>query len=454
MVFMALVTQQPGTPAEPGERTVAVLPADPLLARLISESLSAVPELSRAEATVRAELERVPQAGAWPDPMLEVGVQNMGFTSLEIGHDPMSYASVMGSQTVPWPGKPRLRRELAELDAAQAREAVTRVRLTTEADVRRAYVEALLVRDRLALLERLETLWQKSLGVARARYEAGEGAQSDVLRSQLELNRIKLRRFGLRAGERRAVQALNRLRGRPLDERLETLLHVRELPAPRSLAGLFSVERALAETPELALARLSVARADKAASLAETSSLPDLTVGAGVMVRGPVPPMWVLTVGGPLPVFSATKQTRQVAETRARVGAARAGLSETEQRVRLRSEDRRAAHDALLETIDLYDEGLLAQSAATTESTLAQYQVGKVSFAAVLEANAGFIADEEGHLEALAAAHRLLIAEAELSLAEVAEPAGAGGSEGAGGSGQGGETGSGAERGGGSMSSM
>jgi hypothetical protein len=53
-----------------------------------------------------------------------------------------------------------------------------------------------------------------------------------------------------------------------------------------------------------------------------------------------------------------------------------------------------------------------------------------VSFASVLEANAGFIADEDGYLQALAAAHRVLIAEAEVSLAPVAMPALMGGGAG------------------------
>jgi hypothetical protein len=67
------------------------------------------------------------------------------------------------------------------------------------------------------------------------------------------------------------------------------------------------------------------------------------------------------------------------------------------------------------------------QSQATTESTLAQYEVGKVSFASVLEATAGLIADQEGFLESVASAHRVLIAQAERSLDAPAMPSAAGG---------------------------
>ena len=49
------------------------LPTDPVLAQLIDQSLTARPELKQAEATVTAERERVPQAGALPDPTLSLG---------------------------------------------------------------------------------------------------------------------------------------------------------------------------------------------------------------------------------------------------------------------------------------------------------------------------------------------------------------------------------------------
>lgn len=405
------------------------LPTDATLSRLIDESLAARPELAKAEAVVRAAQERVLQAGAFPDPMLSVGIQNDGFTSIEIGHMENSYVSLMASQTLPWLGKRGLRRDIAQLGAAQATKPVARLRLATEALVRRAYLDLVLARDRLALLDQLDAIWQKSFGIARARYEAGDGAQSDVLRAQLEQQRLKQRRFSLFAEAQSRVQTLNRLRDHPLNEPIHTTSHIRELPIPARLEGLFSEENALSRSPELASARLDIARANTSVALAHKSYYPDVTMSAGVMPRGgDFPPMWLVTVGGTLPVFADRKQTRAVAENRALATAAQKEAETIVQVLRLRGEERRTALGALVETIDLYKEGLLVQSEATTESTLAQYKVGRVTFASVLEANAGFIADQEGYLESIAAAHRILISDAEVSLAPVSMPAGGRGS--------------------------
>ena len=394
----------------------APLPADPTLARLIAESLAVRPELERSAAVVRARKERAPQAGALPDPMLQVGIQNDSFSNIEIGNMETSYLWLMASQTFPWPGKRDLRRGVAELEGVEAEQVLARVRLSTEAEVRRAYLDLLLVRDRLALLAQLEALWSKSFGVARARYEAGDGAQSDVLRAQLEQNRIRQRRVTLEAEEKSRLLALNRLRARPLDAPIETSVTIRELPALADQESRFSSERALLESPEVGAARLAVRRAERSVGVAEREYYPDLTVGAGVMWRAELPPMWQVSLGGPLPVYASSKQSRAVAENQAWAAAARHDVTALEQLVALRTAERRAVFASLRQTIDLYEQGLLVQSRATTESTLAQYEVGRVSFASVLEATAGLIADQDGFLESIAAAHRVLIAEAERSL--------------------------------------
>lgn len=399
------------------------LPADATLTRLIQESIALRPELAQAKALAQASEERVSQAGAMPDPMLQIGIQNDGFTSIEIGRMGTSFVSLMASETFPWPGKLGLREQVAKLGSSQSLKLVARLRLTTEAEVRRAYLELVLVRDRLRLLTELEAVWRRSAAFAQLRYELGGGAQADVLRAQLEQSRLQQRRFALLAQERSQLQALNRLRAHPLGEPIDTgTTRLRDLAELAPLERAFSAERALRQSPELAAARLGTARADKALRLADMDYYPDLTVSAGLMYRGQLPAMWLATVAGPVPIFSGSKQTRAVAESTALLSAARSEATTIEQLLRLRSEDRHAAFSALRQTIELYEQGLLTQSAATTESTLAQYQVGKVTFASVLEANAGFVADQDGYLESMAAAQRIVIAEAELSLSAAAMP--------------------------------
>ena len=397
-------------------RAQAPPPSDPVLSELIEQSLAARPELRQAQEQVHAERQRIPQAGALPDPVLSLGIQNDGFDSIQVGKMETSFYQIMLSQGVPWPGKRGLRTDVARLAADAVEAGVARIRLSTEASVRRAYLDLLLARDRLALLDELEALWHKSAAIALTRYEAGDGAQSDVLRAQLELNRLRQRRWALQAQERSSVQALNRLRASPLDQPVATRIGVRDLGAPALPELELAIADAAARSPELAQARLEAARADKQAALARRERFPDLSVNAGVMPRGGLEPMWLAGIAFNLPVWSGRKQGRAVEETRARAAAGTFGVEALEQALHLRVAERRTALASLLDTVRLYSDGLLLQSQMTVESTLAQYRVGKVTFASVLDANAGYIGDKEGYLAALAEAQRIAIAGAEVSV--------------------------------------
>jgi len=399
-----------------GAESAAALPSDATLTLLIEQSLAARPELARVRAIMRANQERVPQARAMPDPMLEIGMQNDGFKSIEIGHMETSYISFMTKQTFPWPGKRRMAGEIAEAGVKQSKAAIVRAELSLEAEVRKTYLDLLLARDRLELLARLEVLWQNAQAQTRTLYQTGGGSQSDIMRADLELLRLRRRRLSLETEQRIRVQALNRLRNHPLDEPIQTNSHLQDLGSPERLRETFQQDKAVDRSPELAAARVDVTRYTRASELARRTYYPDLTVGAALMYRGSLPPMWQVTLGGPLPIFGGSKQSRAEAESRELANAARNEAEALTQTIRFRSRERQTVFAAALENLSIYEQGLLVQSQATAESTLVQYRAGKVTFASVLEANAGYLADQEGYLESIAEAHRILIAETEISL--------------------------------------
>jgi len=415
-------------PAATPAQAAGAGPPDPVLDELIREALEARPELRQARSLARAAEERVPQAGRLPDPTLTLGIQNDGFQSIQIGKMETSYWQVMVTQPLPWPGKQGLRADAAGLEAKGAGAALERVRLSVEADVRRAYLDLLLSRDRLTLLAKLEALWQQSEGLAKIRYEVGEGPQSDLLRAQLERTRLRQRRSALEADERTRVQALNRLRGRPLAEPVATTLTLRDLADPPLLPLEEGRADAEARSPELAAARFGRAASERKLDLARRDRYPDFAVTAGVMPRGSFDPMWLLSVGITLPVYG--RQSHAVEESLARERAGADGEEAVLQLLRLRVEERRALLASLLSVNQLYRSGLLVQSEATVASTTAQYKVGRVTFASVLEALAGYLADVDGFYQSIAEAQRVAIAEREVSLETAG---GAGGAIGGGG---------------------
>lgn len=400
------------------------LDADPVLAGLVAEALARRPEITQARQKLAAERERVPQAGALPDPTLTAGIQNDGFTSIEIGRMETSYYSFMLTQALPFPGKLGLERDVQALAAEGGVSDVKRAELATEAEVRGAYVALLVARGDLALQGRLETLWREAERASKARYEVGQGSQADLLRAQLERTRLRQQRWALEAAERTTVQAINRLRGRDLDEPIATTFEL-ERVTPPELPKLDALARdAEARSPELAAARLATQRASRQSDLARRDLLPDFSISAGVMPRGSFPPMWTVSVGISLPVYAGSKQLRAIDERSARADAERAGEEAVRQTLALRTRQRLSLLESALESVSLYRSGLLVQSEAAVDSAIAQYQVGKVPFAAVLEAINGLLADRSSYLAALARVLQLAIDQQALSLDA---PAGAAG---------------------------
>jgi outer membrane protein TolC len=402
-------------PASPPFQQQAVVGEDPVLKSILSEALSHNPDLAKSKALVEADSERIPQAMALPDPSLSVGLQNDGFKSLQIGKMETSFYQVMFTQPLPWPGKRSLRGEIAGLGADISKVSVERARLSLQADVKRAYFGLLLVRGQLRLLEDQAIFLENAQSITQARYEVGQGSQADLLRAQLERNRLSQTRFSLQAEERVFLAALNRLRGSTEDSPIPTTaslesLHFQVTPSDSLLI------QAEAQSPELQAAQLGVKQAERSLDLAKRDRYPDFALSGAVMPRGTLDPMWSVGFSISLPLWSKQKQQRAVAEQDWRRKSQGSEATSVRNILNQRTRERSAQLDSALGTIRIYRDGLLVQSEASFHATLAQYETGRAPFLSVLEALNGWVADRGGLLQAVAQAEAIQIASEEINL--------------------------------------
>ena len=410
MVGMAQA-QEPTAPS----RLEPAAAEDPVLKALINEAFDQNPDLAKSKALVEADRERIPQAKALPDPSLSLGIQNDGFKSIQVGKMETSFYQVMLTQPLPWPGKRALRGDVAGLGADISKVAVERTRLSLQADVKRAYFGLLLVRGQLRLLEDQAIFLENAQAITQARYEVGQGAQADLLRAQLERNRLSQTRFSLQSEERVFLAALNRLRGSVEDSPIPTtasleLMQFQATPIEGVLA------QAEAQSPELQAARIGVKQAEASLDLAKRDRYPDFAVSGAVMPRGGLEPMWSVGFSISLPVWSKQKQQRAVAEQDWRRKSQGSEATSVRNILNQRIRERSAQFDSALGTIRIYRDGLLVQSEATFQATLAQYETGRVPFLSVLETLNGWVSDRGGLLQAVAQAEAIQIAVEEINL--------------------------------------
>ncbi len=390
--------------------------ADPVFAALLREALERNPDLAKARALVDAAKEQIPQAKALPDPTLSLGLQNDGFNGIQVGKMPTSYYQIMFTQPFLWPGKRGTRADVAALGVRMQDATQDRIRLTLRSDLERAYIGLILVREQLGLLDQQATYLEQAEGSARARYQVGQGNQADLLRAQLERIRLQQSRLDLVAQEQTLLATLNRLRNRASDAALETPVRLEELPLPVPASEGDWMERAASGSPDLEYARRNLEQVNRSLDLAKLNVRPDFAVSAGLMPRGGLDPMWQVNFSIGLPLYARKKQQRAVAEQEWRKKAEGQEVESVRLILRQRTQERLAQLTAAESSIRIYQQGLLVQSEATFKATLAQYEAGKVTFLAVLEALNGWVADRSGYLAALGQARAQDIALREFNL--------------------------------------
>ena len=136
--------------------------------RLVEEAIRANPEIRSAQASAGSAEARISPAGTLPDPMVSLSYENDG-VSPSLGTMEMTRLQLMAQQAIPYPGKLRLAREVAQKDAERAGTVPQRVVLTIGASVRRAYADLLVAREALRLVDEEAGTWEGIEGVARGR---------------------------------------------------------------------------------------------------------------------------------------------------------------------------------------------------------------------------------------------------------------------------------------------
>lgn len=361
---------------------------DPVLDRLIAEAVQNNPEIQAAEHEREAARQRIAPAGALDDPMLEAGVLSLPTTG-RLDQEPMTMKMIGLAQRFPYPGKLRLRQDMAarEADAASQnyREVVNRV----VRDVKVAYYELAFVIESAHLVQRNIEILEQFLKTAEARYAVGEGQQADVLKAQTQLARMQdeLIRLGR---ERLVLEAeLNRVLGRPHGAAPPRPEFPRLAEVALSLDAL--QETALMTRPRLLAIRSTIDRNARAVDLAKLDYYPDFDVrfsyGQRDTLQGGLPQddLVSLTVAVNLPLWRESKRAPRVAEAAAMREQALSMYQNqvNEINARLRQEVTNARQS--LQSARLYETAILPQARLTVESALAAYKVNRVDFLTLLD---------------------------------------------------------------------
>ncbi len=362
----------------------------PALADLMEEGMTHNKEIQSLEAQIESIKEEVSFAGSLEDPRLGLGVLNLPTDTFNFNQEPMTQKVMFIAQKVPWFGKLSLKSKRTTLMAVRKQAILDAKRLELARKIATAYYELGFVATNLDINQRLTEMVIQLLRVAETRYASGEGLQQDVLQAQVELSKLLDEKI-----------VLNRKR-RTLQDRINELLNRESFAPVNPPRDLEYVDvrldfeplknQTLAHNPWLRVRQAEVDQASVDIELAKKDYWPNMDFKFAYGQRDEdltgrnLPDFVSATVTFTIPLWAKSRQSKKLAATQKNHEAAMKSY-----RSLVRSLPHRV--DALAteirdtqENYKLYVDALVAQSEQWARSSLAAYEVGKIEFNTMLNA--------------------------------------------------------------------
>jgi len=284
-----------------------VLTLDEAVARALATS----PAVEGAAQGVSAAEARTHQAGLWPNPELEIEVENFGGDGEFNGFEGAETSALL-SQPLPLGGKPGRRRAVADSDHILANRDLQLIRLEVTAQATAAFSMVLAAQQREDLAVKLLEVADDFARVVLARVDAGKISPVELTRAQIEVAQAQVRRA-------RALRQLAARRARLAATWGSTIVDfnraVGDLPYPHSPPPLEKLRSMMMQTPDTIRLADSIERQRRVVQLEKSLRFPDLAIGIGSRrFEETGLSAWVAGVGVEIPIFDRNQGARKAAE--------------------------------------------------------------------------------------------------------------------------------------------
>jgi outer membrane protein, heavy metal efflux system len=408
-----VTTNMPQTPAPMKNQSKRATASPSPLRELVQEVDRSNPEIAASLHAWQAAINVPKQASALPDTEVTVQQFSVGSPRPFAGYSnsDFAYVGIGASQDFPYPGKRRLRFEIAEREADAIRAQSDGVRSQAIETLKLAYFQLAYLQQTLPILERNDQILNQIQQVAESRYRVGQGNQQDVLKAQLQhtkiLQEIAMHHQQEEQLEAQVKQVLSRAQSSPgiVTEPLsETIL-------THSDAELLN--RVGDQNPDVRSRSEMVHRQELQVELSHKEFRPDFNVSYTYEhTADKFPDYYMASFGIRLP--NRGRQSAALAEATQNQERAKQQLQAEVLRVQSEVEQQYVVVRRSEDKLNIYTEGLLPQSEATFQAGMAAYQSNRQdfqtllsSFLDVLNSNLEYQRELVEHESALARLERL-----------------------------------------------
>jgi outer membrane protein, heavy metal efflux system len=380
VIFSGNVFAQEFVPSHAG-------PVTPL-SDLLAEAEKNNPQIEAARQGWQAAKQMPSQVSTLPDPQFNLQHVSVGSPRPFAGYTNSDFAYIgLGvSQDIPYPGKLRLKGEIAKRDADVSQQQVESVRRAVLAEVKGTYFQLAYLSKTLTILEQDGDLLKQVEQASDARYRSGMGTQQDILQAQLQktklLREIAMHHLQVGKLEAQLKQLLNRSQGSPDIEPAD----LTETPLAQNYDDLLVA--AQAQNPELAGAQKMIEKQSLQVDLARKDFYPDFNLQYMWQRTDPTQfrAYYMLSVGVRVPIYHGRKQRPELAQAEAEQLRARSELQAQSQQVTSELRSQYVIAQQTSELLRIHREGLSPQARSEFQAGLAAYQSNKQEFQALLTA--------------------------------------------------------------------
>jgi cobalt-zinc-cadmium efflux system outer membrane protein len=322
------------------------------------------------------------QVSTLPDPQFTVQQVNVGSPRPFAGYtnSDFAYFGLGVSQDIPYPGKLRLRGQIAERDADVVQQQYESVRRSILASVKSTYLQLAYLAQTLRILESDGQLLEQMEKAAEARYRSGMGSQQDLLQAQLEQTKL-LREITMHHLEVAKVQAqIKELLNRPQTSPDIETADLPETPLAQTYDELLAASAT--QNPDIAGAKQMVEKQKLQVDLAHEDFYPDFNVQYMWQRTDPAQyrAYFMLSVGVQVPIYRSRKQRPELAQAEAQLAQSRSEAEAQTQHVAFQLRTAFDTAEKSAELLKIYKDGLLPQTRTEFQSGLAAYQNNRQEF--------------------------------------------------------------------------
>jgi outer membrane protein, heavy metal efflux system len=364
-----------------GQETAVSMPTP--LSQLIAEAQANNPQISAADDEAQAARQRASQVTTLPDPKVTYQQFGVGSPKPFAGYtnSNFAYIGIGASQELPYPGKLRLRGQVAERDADVRQAEVGVVGAGIADAVKADYLQLAYLQQTLGILRQDKAVLDQILQDVTAHYQVGQGMQQDVLEAQVNRTKI-VRAITMHHEEIGETEAhLKALLNRDQQSPDIVTEDLQETPLKATSADLQALVKQ--NNPQIQTDTSAIRKGDAQVASAKRDGKPDFELGYMYQnTDRKYRDYYVFSFGVSFP--RKKRVNAEIAEAQEQLIASQQTLGAhlAEQLSQVQQLYVQASSDA--EQLKEYREGLLPQSEATYNAALNAYASNKEQFTHVL----------------------------------------------------------------------